>query len=132
MTVYCSQCGGPVRDDQKHCTKCGAAQQPSSLKSQTQPAAAFSATSAGTTNQVCGYCHTQLIWAKKPVPTWAWIMSVVGVLMILTFILMIPGFIVWAIGLYGILKKRSLEPYCPQCRLFFPLAATAATTARSH
>lgn len=126
--VYCTQCGNSVAVGQKFCTVCGEGVQPERLNSSPPPSSLPSslppisvATDATGELSLCPQCRqVRLVWEKQAVPGWALPMCIVGVVMIFTFILGIPGIVIWAIGMYGLLKPRSLEPYCPQCKLFFP------------
>lgn len=129
--VYCTNCGKQLTPGGKFCIGCGKPLHPISLSSipmteeapsNTVVASVFPTVTINTDGNlpICPKCGcVRLVWEKQAAPGWALPMCIAGIVMIFTFILGIPGIIIWAIGMYGLLKPRIVSPYCPQCRLFF-------------
>jgi len=126
--IFCSQCGAKLKEDDNFCTSCGAQQpelrQANSAGSMSNTAYISESSSVSVDADgnlpICPQCHAVgLIWQKKSPPSWAILTSIIGIAMMFTFVLAIPGLVIWAIGLWGLLKPRQLYPYCPICKQFF-------------
>jgi len=114
--LVCSSCNKPGIPDKKYCMFCGG--------ELIEKADIRQSATVGTVGlpqgelPLCPICHQfRLTWQKEPIPTWVWVICVIGVFTIAFLI----GFVLWAYSIWWMLKARKVEPYCPVCKKFFSL-----------